>query len=377
MTLTCLSPNGVDVYTVDQPPDALLVGTQDGVVRLERDREDRWIERAHTLRETHVSSLMREPTRGRIFAGAHGSGGLYRSDDAGRSWESSMQGIEQRHIFTLGCVTNDAGVDLYAGTEPAHLYRSRDCGETWQELAALREVPGREGWNFPAPPHIAHVKHVTADPRDASRLYVCIEQGALLASRDGGESFEELHFQDQEFKLNRDTHRIVFNPRDPDDIYLDGGDGICRSRDAGRTWERLATPAMRVAYPDHLYYSPEDDGVLFVAGGGTPPNIWRQTGDAQSTIARSDDGGRHWTTVGGGLPARIEGNIEAMTQCVWPGGFGFFAGTTDGEVFASFDRGLTWSTIAVGLPPVSKCVHHLNLAMGRAHVREQAAQTRA
>jgi hypothetical protein len=49
----------------------------------------------------------------------------------------------------------------------------------------------------------------------------------------------------------------------------------------------------------------------------------------------------------------------------WPGGFGFFAGTTDGEVFCSEDRGNSWHCIATGLPAVSKCIHHLNLESGR------------
>ena len=49
----------------------------------------------------------------------------------------------------------------------------------------------------------------------------------------------------------------------------------------------------------------------------------------------------------------------------WPGGFGFFAGTTDGEVYASLDKGETWAPIAAGLPPVSKSIHHRNIQIGR------------
>ncbi|MEK7215123.1 MAG: hypothetical protein AAB289_05980 [Chloroflexota bacterium] len=46
---------------------------------------------------------------------------------------------------------------------------------------------------------------------------------------------------------------------------------------------------------------------------------------------------------------------------VWPGGFALFAGTTDGDVFASEDGGDTWSTIAAGLPAVSKTSHYQGL----------------
>jgi photosystem II stability/assembly factor-like uncharacterized protein len=372
MTLVCLSPNGVDRYVTEQAPDSMLVATLRGVVRLKRPIGGTgWTAASAGLAGLHVSSLMREPSRGMVFAGIHGTG-LYRSRDDGKRWSLAMSGIESGHVFSLAHVETPAGIELYAGTEPARLYRSTDYGDTWRELTALRSVPGHEAWNFPAPPHIAHVKHVTFDPRDSRTIYVCIEQGALLKSQDGGESFREIQFQDETYVLNKDTHRIVFNPRNPDEIYLDGGDGIARSRDAGKSWEHLTTPAMRIAYPDHLYCSPEEEGVLFVAGGGTPPNIWRQTGDARSAIARSADGGRNWTQVRGGLPEALAGNIEAVTLVSWPGGFGFFAGTTDGEVFASYDKGRSWSLIADKLGPVTKSIHLRNIEMGRANVRNAA-----
>jgi photosystem II stability/assembly factor-like uncharacterized protein len=227
-------------------------------------------------------------------------------------------------------------------------------------------------WNFPAPPFQPHVKHVAFDPRDPRVLYVCVEQGALLKSEDGGESFHELEFQDESYALNKDTHRVIFNPRNPEEIFLPGGDGISLSLDAGKHWRHLTTPQMRVAYPDHFYISPDDDGVLFTSGGGDPPNIWRETGDARSAVVTSRDNGESWTQVTGGLPALLPGNIEAMTMAQWPGGFGFLAGTTDGELFASFDKGRTWRLIGAGFAAVSKSVHARNLAMGRAKVREKA-----
>jgi len=53
----------------------------------------------------------------------------------------------------------------------------------------------------------------------------------------------------------------------------------------------------------------------------------------------------------------MRGNIEAMTMVEWPNNFGLFAGTTDGTVFYSEDRGDSWSQIASGLAPVSKALH--------------------
>jgi photosystem II stability/assembly factor-like uncharacterized protein len=360
----CLSPNGVDHYQAGAAPAQILVGTMDGVVELRGSGAANWETVNRSLDGLHVSSLMSEPD-GALFAGVHGKG-LYRSLDGGRSWETNMPGLTVPHVFSLAYDLRADAVTLYAGTEPAAIFRSRNGGDSWQELPGLSSAPARDKWWFPAPPHIAHVKHIATDPREQSVLYVCVEQGALLKSTDGGESFEQLNFEDAGCRYNNDAHRIVFNPENPDEIYLDGGDGIFRSRDAGRTWEHLATPAMRVAYPDHLYLAPGDPSTLFAVGGGDPPNIWRSSGDARSTIVKSADGGRSWTQVGGELLHSLPGNLEATSLVSWPGGYGFFSGSTDGEIFCSLDRGESWSRIAQGLPPISKCVHYGNLAKGRA-----------
>jgi photosystem II stability/assembly factor-like uncharacterized protein len=365
-TQICLSPNGVDTYRTLTAPSSLLVGTMDGVVELRASpRTDRWERVNRSLDGLHVGSLMCEPGRGAIFAGVHGEG-LYRSLDGGNGWETGMPGLTVPHVFTLAYDRRGDSVTLYAGTEPVHLFRSRNGGDSWTEVTGLKHVPGQDKWWFPATPHIAHVKHVATDPRDERVLYVCVEQGALLKSWDGGEHFEQLLFEDAGCRYNNDTHRIVFNPQNSDEIYLDGGDGIFRSADAGRSWEHVATPAMRVAYPDHLFIAPDDPNTIFAVGGGDPPNIWRTSGDARSTIVRSPDCGRHWSQVGGELLSSLPGNLEAATLVSWPDGYGFFAGSTDGEVFCSLDRGEHWSRIADSLPPVSKCIHYGNLAKGRA-----------
>lgn len=366
MQTVCLSPNGLDTYDLSAPACRLLVGTVNGVLLLTPDASGHWKSVAHVLQGHHVESLMLVPGTHSVFAGMHGTG-FYRSWDDGHTWSPVATDIG-RIVFTLACVREGDQMALYAGTEPAALFRSRDDGDSWQELPALRAVPSSSRWDFPPPPHIAHVKHVTADPRDSRILYVCVEQGALLKSFDGGESWIDLEYDDESYRLNRDTHRIVFSPGNPDHIYLDGGDGIAVSEDAGQTWARLVTPAMRVAYPDQLFISPASDDTLFAVGAGTPPNIWRQTGKASAAIVRSDDRGRHWRHVGGGLPDgdHIQGNLEAATMIRWPGSFGFFAGSSDGEIFASLDEGASWKLIASGLPSVSKGVHHANLLTGRA-----------
>lgn len=354
----CLSPNGCNVYNGQDAVGRLLVGTLDGVVTLERSAPGTWQRAGHSLAGLHVSSLLLEPERGYYFAGIHGEG-LYFSEDGGRSWERRMNGLTQTHVFSLSATRRDGKFVLYAGTEPAHLFRSTDYGLSWQELPSLRQVPDSDKWVFPAPPHVAHVKAMAFDPRDQHLLYAGIEQGALLRSNDDGATWRELsEYSRDTDRAYRDLHRILLRPSNPDEMYFTSGEGLYFSKNAGATWEHLTGPKFRIGYPDWLLFSPEDDRVMFMSGAATNPGQWRASHSADSTVMRTRDGGRNWEAAGTGLPAQMRANIEAMALGAHPNGFTLFAGNTDGEVFCSEDRGERWELIASGLGAVSKGGHY-------------------
>lgn len=357
--MVALSPNGLDRYGCDATPDALLVGTIDGIVEL-RASTGAWTQAGRSLPGVHVSSIVIDEIRDTIYAGSHAHGVFAQTADG--PWVEFSAGLGSTNVFSLALAQDAEGATLYAGTEPPLLFRRRVGDDAWEELDALRSVPGRDDWSFPRPPNPAHTKHVDVDPRDPRVFYVSVEQGALLKTTDGGRTLRELVFRDASYVYNNDAHRVIINPFDPDEIYLSGGDGITRSRDAGETWERLTTPSMQIGYPDATFCSPLEDGVLYTAGASARPKEWRTTGNANAAMARSRDGGRTWETLG--LPAQ-RGNIEAVTLMGWPAGYGFFVGTTDGDVFASTDRGETWSRIARDLPAVSKTWHYQTVASGR------------
>jgi photosystem II stability/assembly factor-like uncharacterized protein len=359
MATVTLSPNGLDAYEFETPPDSILVGTMDGVVELTQ-KNGGWIETARDLRGIHVSSLLVGPENRFAYAGSHGNGIFRRS--AGGSWRSVSDGLTSLNVYSVAYTMDGLTPVVYAGTEPALLFRCRDGEDRWRELPGLSTMPGRADWDFPAPPNIAHTKHVDFDPRDARTFYVSVEQGALLKTTDAGASFGQLHFTDENYVCNSDVHRIAINPLNPDDLYLSGGDGITRSEDSGITWNRVATPDMRVAYPDATFCSPLDDGTVYTAGAGARPGAWRSSGNADAAFMKSTDHGITWKAMS--LP-RLRGNIEAATLVRWPGGYGFFVGTTDGEVFTSTDRGLNWALAATQVPPLSKCVHYANVMKGR------------
>jgi photosystem II stability/assembly factor-like uncharacterized protein len=356
-----VSPNGRNYYEAATPSNEVLVGTTNGIVSITRSSPGgSWGESRRMLEGKHVGSIAVEARSGAIFAGVHG-GGVWASEDGGRSWEARSNGIESDDIYGLNCVEAGQEVRIYAGTEPAHLYVSKNLGKSWTDLPAIRNVPSVDKWTFPAPPHVGHVKNIVFDSRDPDTIYVGVEVGGAFKSTDGGQTFRELS------GFYEDVHRLMTVPSRPNDVYMSTGRSLYHSPNAGDTWEEMPLPENRIAYPDALVILPQRPDLMFTAGSSGSPGSWRTSHDADSTVARSRDAGRTWEYLAGGLPEHIRGNIEALTMDSYPGGFALFAGTTDGDVFFSDDEGDTWATIARNLPPVSKSGHYRNLAAAAAH----------
>jgi photosystem II stability/assembly factor-like uncharacterized protein len=350
----CLSHGGSTMYAAASPSERILVGTVNGVVAVERDGKGCWQVAGTSLAGSHISVLFLEPTSGVLFAGVH-KDGIYASRDDGQTWERRDTGLTQKNVYSMGATTVDSTTRLYAGTEPAHLFVSKDLGATWTELPALRAVESVPDWTFPAPPHVAHVKNLAFDPTDPNRIYAGVEQGGLLRSGDGGQSWVELYGVDE------DTHRVVAHPTRPGVVYLATGNGLYRSDNGGERWKHITPRTMRIGYPDPMVLHPKQDGLMFIAGARHGPEVWHSTKSADAAIARSRDGGQTWEVLQAGLPERIRGNIGAMVMETHDGGFELYACGTDGDVFHSADGGDSWTTVVSGLPPLSKGGHHMVL----------------
>ena len=174
-----------------------------------------------------------------LLAGTYGDG-LFRSTDGGRSWERIEAGLT---ASTFRFVT--AGL---AGTEPARVYRSPDGGQSWDELDGIARIPGHEDWYLPYSPRAGAARNaiVTGD-----RLLVAAEVAGLLRSDDGGRTWVC-----EPVAGDEDIHFVARHPDEPDLIYValgtatlsqQGGrhGGIARSRDGGRTWEKVETDYTR------------------------------------------------------------------------------------------------------------------------------------
>jgi photosystem II stability/assembly factor-like uncharacterized protein len=362
--IACLSPNGLNLIRANAPATRLLVATLRGVNVLERDSSGgSWSNRGRKLEGHHCSSLMIEPRRDGVFAGMH-SGGLFFSADDGETWVPRSDGITIEHVFCLGYAHHGDAIVLYAGTEPASLFRSDDYGESWVELPGIKETEGRENWSFPSPPHLAHTKTITIDPRDPKVIYAGVEQGDLLKTTDAGASWRVLDkYWTPEDWTYRDIHLVVVHPENSAELYMTTGMGLHYSADAGETWKLLLDNSFRIGYPDQLIVSPLDGDTMFMAGAAADPGKWQKSHHANTTIMQTRDRGRSWTDASTGLPEDRRANIEAMSLMAYPGGFTLFAGNTDGDVFAREDEARSWTRIAEGLAPVTKGRHYRALQL--------------
>jgi photosystem II stability/assembly factor-like uncharacterized protein len=351
-----LSHGGPTIYRSPAPSKQVLVGTIQGVVCIERDADGPgWHVASRALSDKHIHALLIEPESGMIFAGAnHGS--IFASEDGGHAWEPRDKGLTEHDVYSLACTRLNGVTRIFAGTEPAHLFYSDDLGRSWAELPALRSVDTSK-WGFPAPPHIAHTKHINFHPQDPHTLFVGIEVGGLLKSTDAGRTFQVIPGMDD------DVHRIVINPLHPDLIYIATGVGMYVSADGGKTWEQRTDRQHEIGgYPDLLVLHPRQPEIMFVASAQKGPGSWFQEHYAGSRISKSTDGGRTWEAVRQGFPDRLQTAFEAMCLEDWGQSFSLFAATATGEVWCSDDGGEHWTEVITDLAPISKGNHYAAFA---------------
>jgi photosystem II stability/assembly factor-like uncharacterized protein len=353
-----LSHGGTTIYSSPSRPDEVWVGTKEGIVVIERSAGGGgWRVARRLLEDKHISAILTEPESGLTFVGAfHGS--VQVTADDGKTWETRDSGLTEHDVYSLATVKQNGGTRLYLGTEPAHMFCSDDLGRRWRELPNMRSVPSVPKWKFPVPPHIAHTKHITFAPGDPKTVYACIEVGALLRSRNAGETWEQIE------GVYEDVHRLAIHPKDPNRLYVVTGHGLYVSSDGGASFEQwVARPSPIAGYPDGIVIHPRKPELMFLGAADAGPGTWMKTHYAGAKISRSQDGGRNWEMLQNGLPERMQASIEAFCLDDWGESASLFAATTAGDVYSSDDAGEHWSRIIGGLAPISKGGHYQVLAV--------------
>src|SRR5438067_6739825 len=85
---------------------------------------------------------------GRAWCGTHRHG-VFRTDDAGRSWRSI--GLAGRLIMAIAASPVEQDV-VWVGTEPSEVWRSADVGTTWEQTSRVETLPSSSTSSFRARP---------------------------------------------------------------------------------------------------------------------------------------------------------------------------------------------------------------------------------
>lgn len=316
---------------------------------------------------------------------------IHVSEDGGESWKwLPSGGVDFRDFWTMA-VHPTRPDELYVGTLPAAVYVSENGGRSFRELSAFRQLPEYNKWTFPPPPHTAHIRCITLDARVPDEILLGIEEGGVARSRDRGESWEDISGpysptaypeyndlagilpyqmgQREDGRVYRDVHWVLRHPTKLERLYATTGIGSYRSDDVGQHWSWMeygmgrayAIPiAIHAAAPDRIFLGAAENGPTSWMGHRTvragPYNTVRfsrytteETGGAKSAILRSDDAGETWRPLRQGLPMGHPHMTcgfathpeDRDTICV---------AYTDGSVYASHDAGESWQQLDVSQP---------------------------
>jgi photosystem II stability/assembly factor-like uncharacterized protein len=299
---------------------------------------------------------------------------MQRSDDGGHTWEpvgnefayvgnpgthqwydGTQHPWEFKRVWHLEPSLTDADT-VYAGVEDAALFKSIDGGQTWQELAALRDVKGSL-WQPGAGGMCLHT--IVLDPNDAGRIVVAISAAGAFRTDDGGETWRpinrglhsEYELPDPDADVGHCVHCVAMHPTRPDVLFMQKHWDVMRSDDAGESWQEISGNlpsdfgfpiAVHAHEPETVYVVPiKSDYEHF------PP-------EGKLRVYRSRTGGNEWEALTNGLPQsdcyvnvlRDAMAVDALDSC------GVYVGTTGGQVYASADGGDTWNAIVHDFPSV-------------------------
>jgi photosystem II stability/assembly factor-like uncharacterized protein len=238
------------------------------------------------------------------------NGGVWKSDDYGRTWTPIFDSQPTQSIGAIAVAASDPNIIYVASGEGLHrpdlsigngIYKSTDAGKTWTHLGL------RSSQQIPA---------LVVDPRDPNRLFAAVlghpygpsDERGIFRSTDGGQTWTKILYKD----ANTGASDVQMDPSNSNTLYAslwqstlgpweDGnsysgtGGGLFKSTDGGDTWHPVMNGLPKNATQNYVAIAPSQPNRLYCIVGTTEPGGYA-SGKGLG-LYRSDDAGEHWTVA--------------------------------------------------------------------------------
>ncbi|MHA1994719.1 MAG: VPS10 domain-containing protein [Candidatus Hodarchaeales archaeon] len=252
------------------------------------------------------------------FTGENGS--LYHTSDGGLSWEKEDLNQPINTFINNIMVHPSDNNTVYVSVTPApdegfdpdtnYLFRTKDGGETWEDLNTqtvlqlLAIVPSPandtiyasygafvfrtnnngELWNDITPPPVtSDINDIAIDPTNNNTIFIPKRTYGIYKSIDGGSTWVTL----TDGIDNTNACLIVVpNDEDSETVYVAAveGTGTFRTDDTGMSWRYLDSGGINHSFADEIRVNPHD-----------PETIWEIADIGALFISKN--GGTNWTTI--------------------------------------------------------------------------------
>jgi photosystem II stability/assembly factor-like uncharacterized protein len=255
-------------------------------------------------------------------------GGVYKSTDGGHSWRLACLGLSDLLVQGVA-VSPDYADDatVFARSYRQGLFRSTDGGAHWTAL----------GEHYAGEPENRRLGTLALSPAYATDNTLWagmsgLDRSALLASTDGGDTWQEL--------MRGGTEALALSPafaKDGTAFAAFSGVGLLRTTDGGHTWEAANTGLLyENATFTALALSPSfaQNRTLYALLD------WWAEGSEAVYLYRSTDGGDSWQGLQAGLPS--ESRVTALSPL---DDDSLILGTEDGGVYRVAVDDLSWAAV--------------------------------
>jgi photosystem II stability/assembly factor-like uncharacterized protein len=198
---------------------------------------------------------------------------------------------------------------IYAASRSGGLWKTTNAGTTWENITDSIDVEAT-GAVAVAP---SDPKIVWLGGGDQANARSSISGKGVFKSVDAGKTWQSMGLAD-----SHHIARIVIHPTNPDVVYIaalghlfskNAERGVFRTLDGGKTWKKVLYVNDGVGAVD-LVINRKTPAQLFAAMYDKDRKPWQivESGP-ESGVYRTDDAGDNWTRLGGGLPTGKIGRI--------------------------------------------------------------------